>query len=104
MFKKLEGDTAVVVQKGAYKQGDLYEWQGGLFVRIGSSFYRLKADGATSHIDIKLCAVALDKTIYSDRFGRLCTEPGEDRKPLLAAPEGGFIEVGTNTKLVLAAE
>lgn len=82
MFKRLEGDTAVLWSGGVFKQADLYEWQGGLFAAAAGGFVRLAADGSTSKPGVNLKHLTTEAPLFKDRFGRLATQPGEGRAPL----------------------
>lgn len=79
-FSKLEGDIAVLQQNGVYHQCDLYTFQGGLFAKLGSGFVRLKGSGGTSKPNVMLNHIETEKELWSDQFGRLCSEGGTKRK------------------------
>lgn len=76
MFKRLEGDTAVLYTKGVYKQADLYEWEGGLYASVGGGFVRLTADGRTSVPTTVVKQITTDIPLWTDRFNRLSTIAG----------------------------
>lgn len=78
MFKKLEGDEAVVASGGVYKPCELYSWENGLYIKLGSGYVRLKADGTTSKDGVALKYLATDRPLFKDRFGRIAIS-GEKR-------------------------
>ncbi len=80
-FKKLEGDTVVLVQNGVYKPSDLCEWGGKLFAKAAGGYIRLRADGTTSRDGIRFEHMEFDGKLYEDKFGRLTISGG---KPLEA--------------------
>ena len=47
-FKEIEGDAAIVVENGVYRQVPLFERDGYIYAKIGSGFVRIMADGATT--------------------------------------------------------
>ena len=57
MFKKIEGDQAMISQGGVYKPVDLYEYRGQLFIKDGSGYQRLKANGSTSKDGVNLIEI-----------------------------------------------
>lgn len=79
MFKRIEGDTVILVQSGVYKVADLYERESKLFAAIGGGYVRLYASGTTSKDKLHIDALMLDGPLYKDRLGRLCTNHGKDR-------------------------
>lgn len=82
MFKRLEGDTAILKVGGVYKTADLYERDGKLFAAALGGYVRLYDSGATSKDGLNVDTIASDAPLYRDRFGRLCTAPGEGREAL----------------------
>lgn len=82
MFTRLEGDTAVLLIKGVYKQADLYEWNGGLFASAAGGYVRISADGRTSKPDLNVKSLTTDAPLWADRFGRLSLRDGEGFKPI----------------------
>lgn len=73
-FQELEGDLAIVIVKGVYKQAPLYTWDGQLFARVGGGFIRLKKDGSTSVPSTRLEHIETDLALFADTFGRLRIE------------------------------
>lgn len=77
-FKQLVGETAILSQKGAFWQTDLYEWDGKLFAQVGGKFIRLKENGSTSKDGINIEMLCLDIPLRKDRLGRLCVSGGTE--------------------------
>lgn len=81
MFKRLDDDEALIVERGVYKSAEVYSGPGGgLFVKAKGGFVRLKADGSTSHDSVRMQMLQRNSTLYQDRFARLCAVPGENTK------------------------
>ena len=78
-FAILEGDHAILAEKGVYRQCDLYTHNGQLFAKIGGGFVRLNEDGSSSKPHVRLEELATEAPLYRDRFGRLALAPGEGR-------------------------
>ena len=72
MFKQIEGENAVIVEGGVYKQADLYARDGYLYAKVGGGFVRLYADGSTSKARCRLDVLTFSKPLCRDAFGRLC--------------------------------
>lgn len=81
-FQILEGDQAVLLIGGVYKQCDLYTFNGGLFAKTSGGFVRLKGDGSTSKPNMSLKHLETEISLWSDPFGRLCSAGGGKRKPV----------------------
>lgn len=79
MFKKLEEDEALIVERGVYRSAALYELNGALFIQAKGGFVRAKTNGSTSHATVRLYTLMREGPLYQDRFGRLCIEDGPDR-------------------------
>ena len=77
MFKKLEGDTAMLRQGGVYRPCELYSWNGGLFAKMGSGYIRLRQDGTTTKDGVSLEHMEIEGDLFADKFGRLATERRE---------------------------
>lgn len=71
MFKKLEGDTVLVVQKGAYMVADLHQYRGWLFLSLSNKFYRIYKNGGTTKSDLNVVELHTDHSLYADKFQRL---------------------------------
>lgn len=88
MFQKVEGETAILVDRGVYRQVDVYVRDGGLYARFGTGFIRLYADGSTSHPYSRLETLAYDGPLYRDRLGRLTQKGGEGHRAITVADDG----------------
>ena len=86
MFEIIEGDVAILTENGVFRQVALATLDGKLFAKAKGGFVRLTETGATSHPSVKIHQIVTDLPLYRDRFGRLCTAPGEDRKALAETP------------------
>jgi len=93
-FQQVEGEAAVLVENGVYRQCDLYTRDGYLYAKVGSGFVRLMADGATTKAKCRLDFLSWEGALHRDALGRLCapTVPGAKaleptrRQALLGAP------------------
>jgi len=83
MFKRLEGETAVIRIGGVYKVADLYERDGRLFAAAAGGYVRLNANGTTSKDKLAIESLQIDAPLYKDRFGRLCVADADGRSPLM---------------------
>lgn len=72
-FKEIEGEAAILVENGVYKQVTLYSRDGYLYARTGGGFVRLMADGATTKTKLKLDFMSFEQPLHRDALGRLCT-------------------------------
>lgn len=70
-FLKLEGDFAIVANKGVYKQVDLYTLADYLFAKHGQGFVRLYANGGTSSPNLQVKHIDITAPIFKDALGRL---------------------------------
>lgn len=87
LFKQIEGENAVIVESGVYKQADLYARDGYLYAKAGGGFVRLYADGSTSKAKCRLDVLTFDKSLCADKFGRLCDTSVTGAGPLGEAKE-----------------
>lgn len=82
MFKLMEGQIAVIVERGVYKEVEIATRNGGeLYVKAKGGFIRLHADGSTS-VGSKCRVDTLSiggQRFYTDRYGKLCTCSGPER-------------------------
>lgn len=96
LFQHVEGETAIIVERGVYRQVDVYIRDGILYAKSGSGFIKLNADGSTTKSHARLETLTWDgsplaKTLY----GALCenSRPGAkqlqapEQLKLLGAPE-----------------
>lgn len=97
-FKEIEGEAAILVENGVYKQVPLYSRDGFLYAKIGGGFVRMMADGATTKAKLRLDFMTFDKPLYRDPLGRLCTADVAGAKPLEPAKAqlllGGSVQNG----------
>jgi hypothetical protein len=91
-FKHLEGDTAVIKANGVYKTCDLYTYSDRLFASFGGGYAQLNADGSTSKDKVQIEALALDRTLFKDAFGRLFLSAGKGRKEALVQTPTTMLE------------
>lgn len=76
-FKPLEpeGQVAILVRGGIYKQVPLYTRNGYIFAKSGDGFVRLTSSGATSATSApatRIESLVMDFELFEDQFGRLC--------------------------------
>ena len=71
-FKQVEGEAAILVGDGVYRQTELYERNGYLFAKYGAGFVRLAADGSTSKSKLRLETLSFEGRLARDPMGRLC--------------------------------
>ena len=94
MFKQIEGENAVIVEGGVYKQADLYARDGYLYAKAGGGFVRLYADGSTSKAKCRLDVMTFDKPLCTDKFGRLCDASVSGARSLEKAKETRLLAGG----------
>ena len=70
-FKTREGDFAVVVTNGVYKQVPVAERGGYLFAAVSGGYVRLNVDGSTSKDKLRLDELNVVDEIAMDVMGRL---------------------------------
>ncbi|MBN7763730.1 hypothetical protein JYP52_21560 [Nitratireductor aquibiodomus] len=76
-FQQLEGEAAVVIENGVYKQVDLYARHGRLYAKVAGGFVKLMADGSTTKARMRLETLSFDGDLYRDKMGRLMAGPGD---------------------------
>lgn len=85
-FKKIEGEGAIVVERGIYKQVELYERDGFIYAKAAGGFVKIMADGSTSKLggNLKLDFMSWPENmkLAKSRFGYLCSTDVADSKPL----------------------
>jgi len=92
MFKKIETDEALIVERGVYKMAEVYEGpDGGLYIKAKGGFVRVKEKGDTSHSAVAVQTLAREGPLFRDTWGRLCVtaEGPEARKPVALSNDGG---------------
>lgn len=98
LFQEVEGEAAVLVENGVYKQVPVYKRDGYLYAKIGGGFVRLFADGSTTKAKCRLDTLTWDnpKALGKDTLGKLCVLqevqksqplPSNHVNKLLGAPE-----------------
>lgn len=81
-FQEIEGEAAVLVENGVYRQVPLYTRDGFLYAKTGAGFVRLMADGATTKAKMRLDYMSFEKPLFRDALGRLCTADVKGAKAL----------------------
>ena len=92
-FQPLEGEAAVIVSGGIWKQVELFRRGNALFVKIGQGFARVMADGSTSKHKTRLDCLSYDGPLWRSPLGHLLVGAEDGAKPIdqdkriqLAAP------------------
>ena len=73
LFQQLEGEAAIIVQNGVYKQVDLFTRNGYIYARTSGGFVRLNADASTTKPGVRLDTLDYSGELRRDGMGRLCT-------------------------------
>lgn len=81
-FKEIEGEAAILVENGVYKQVPLYVRDGYLYAKVGGGFVRLMADGATTKSKLRLDFMSWNGPLHRDGLGRLCSPDVKGSKSL----------------------
>ena len=81
-FVHAEGEAAILVENGVYRQVELFTRDGYLFAKLGSGFVRLMADGSTSKAKVRLDFMTWDGALARDAFGKLCAPTVRGSKDL----------------------
>jgi len=81
-FKEVEGEAAIIVQSGVYKQVPLYTRDGFLYAKVGGGFIRLMADGSTTNSKARLDFMTWEGELRRDTYNRLCTTDVKGSKSL----------------------
>ena len=84
-FNKLEGEFAITVSNGVYKQVDVYERNGYLYVAQGSGFIQINHTGGTTSPKVRLDELNIETPIAMSKLGRLCLKDHAgipEQKPL----------------------
>lgn len=87
-FQQVEGEAAVLVENGIYRQCDLYTRDGFLYAKAAGGFVRLMSDGSTTKAKLRLDHMTWSGPLHRDALGRLCAPmPGskalDDTKRIL---------------------
>ncbi len=72
-FKEVEGEAAVLVENGVFKQVPIYSRDGYLFAKVAGGFVRLMHDGSTTKSKMRLDFMSWEGPLCRDAVGRLCT-------------------------------
>lgn len=72
-FVQIEGDFCIMVDRGVYKQCDLYQRDGFLYAKVSGGFVRLMSDGSTSKSHMRLDHLVYEGELLRDQLGKLCT-------------------------------
>lgn len=72
-FQEVEGEAAVLVENGVYKQVPLYLRDGYLYAKANGGFVRLMADGSTTKPRQRLDFMSWTGPMFRDMYGRLCS-------------------------------
>jgi hypothetical protein len=74
LFMPCEGDVAILIENGVFKQVPLYMRNGYYFAKLGGGFVRLNADGSTSKATARLDTMTTEAipSLGVDPMGRLC--------------------------------
>ena len=81
-FKEVEGEAAVLVENGVFKQVPIYTRDGFLYAKIGGGFVRIMADGSTTKSKMRLDFMSWNGRLYRDKLGRMCTADVPEAKEL----------------------
>lgn len=81
-FKQVEGEAAVVVENGVYKQVDVYTRDGVLYAKSAGGFVKLYADGSTTKAKLRLETLSWEGALFRGSLGRLLVEPRDGAKAI----------------------
>lgn len=83
-FMKVDGESAITVEKGVYRSVELYTRDGMLYAKAGTGFVRLKSDGSTSKLggNLRLDFMSWNGKLAEAPYGYLCTPDAEGARPL----------------------
>jgi len=95
MFQKNDEDEALIVERGVYKPVEVYTGpEDGLYVKAKGGFVRIKKDGSTSSINVRLTLLHREGPLFTDQFGRLTAIGGGKRKPvMITSDESGALKL-----------
>lgn len=86
LFKQVDGEVAIVVDKGRFRQCNIFTRDGYLYAQIGGAFVRLNADASTTVPTMRLDHLTWTGPLMRDPLGRLCTAE-VPKAALLDAPK-----------------
>lgn len=81
-FKQVEGEAAVVVENGVYRQVDVYTRDGVLYAKSAGGFVKLYADGSTTKAKLRLETLSWDGDLFRGALGHLLVEPRDGAKAI----------------------
>lgn len=99
LFQEVEGEVAVLIENGVYRQVPVYKRNGYLYAKVSGGFVRLYADGSTTKAKCRLETLTWDDpmTLGKDSLGKLCVaaetaktiqvRPLDRETKLLGAPD-----------------
>lgn len=93
MFKKLEGDIAVIKKGGVWKPAEVYEFRDDLYVKANGGYVRVYYDGTTSVAGLRLELLHTEISLYSDRFGRVSVVEREGYSPVCVSDQGKLLQL-----------
>ena len=96
-FAPIEDSTVVLVNNGVWNEYPLHVYAGMLFAKVGGGFVRINKDGTCSKPGLRVEVLKYERTLFVDRFGRLCVADGEGRRPALAQPDGTVALLGAGS-------
>lgn len=89
-FREIEGEAAILIENGVYKQVPIYVRDEHLYAKTGGGFVRLMAGGSTTKAKCQLNFLSWNGTLCRDAVGRLCTPKAPGAKSLTAGSRHGF--------------
>lgn len=92
LFKEVEGEVAIIVQNGVYKQCPLFSRNGYLYAKANGGFVRLYHDGSTTVSKCRLDTLTFEGELFKDSLGRLCDASVTGAKAI--APETKTLLLG----------
>lgn len=96
-FQEVEGEAAVLIENGIYKQVPLYTRDGYLYAKVSGGFVRIMADGATTKAKLRLDFMSWSGPLAKDSLGRLCDKSVPGAKLLASDTQqrllGGVVDL-----------
>lgn len=81
-FQEIEGEAAVLIENGVFKQVPLYSRDGYLYAKVSGGFVRLMSDGSTTKAKMRLDTLSWTGELRRDPLGRLCLPDVKGAKAL----------------------
>ncbi len=82
LFVEVEGEAAILVERGVYKQVPVFKRNGFLYAKASGGFVRLYADGSTTKAHCRLDTLTWDGALFRDSLGKLCSQEVSGATPL----------------------